>query len=106
MARGRAAGEARRRQVEAAPEEMDRAGLADEAGLEALQRGVHLEQRPPEQVGVPRVVRNMLLVLFERDGVGELHRMGPEGDIEWQFRRREECGRGASIRPPGSPDDC
>ena len=40
MPRCRSAGEATGRQIEAAPEEMDRAGLTHEAGLEALQHSV------------------------------------------------------------------
>ena len=82
MARRRSAREARRRQIETAPEEVDRAGLADEAGLEALQHAVGLAHRPPQQLRVARVVRAMPLVLVERNGVSDLDRMGRDGDVD------------------------
>ena len=71
---------------EAAPEEVDRAGLADEAGLEDLQDAVDLDQRPPQQLRMLRVVRVMPLVKVERDGVGDLHRMGRDGDVDPRLR--------------------
>ena len=81
MARRRTARETRGRQVEAAPEEVDRTGLADEAGPELLQHAVHLDQCLPEQVRVARVVRRVPLVLVERDRIGDLDRTGRDGDV-------------------------
>ena len=41
-----------------------------------------LDQRPPQQLRMLRVVRVMPLVQVERDGVGDLHRMGRDGDVD------------------------
>src|SRR6185295_15606889 len=66
MARCREAREARHREIESAPVKLDRAGFADECGLEDLEHAVDLDQRPPEQLRVVRVIRRMALVLIER----------------------------------------
>src|SRR4029077_11913048 len=67
--------------IETAPEEVNRAGLPDEAGLEAFEDSVRLEHGPPEELCVPRVVRPVLLVLIEWDGMGHLHRRRRDGHI-------------------------
>ena len=99
MARCRSARVARRREIEAAPEEVDRAGLANKAGLEALQNAVDLDQRPPQLLRVVRVVRGMPLVLIEWD-----RRRRPQPDGARCRRRCRELGappgtRGRTARP-------
>src|SRR5271156_3449892 len=74
MARGRAAGEARDRQIETAPEEMDGAGLAEIAGAEQLEEAIHLDERAPEAMCGLGVIGGVDLVLRETDRVREFVR--------------------------------
>src|SRR5204862_4207946 len=55
MGRSRAPGEPRDREVKAAPEEMDRARLADKSAAEELEDPVRLHERAPEAVSSRRV---------------------------------------------------
>src|SRR5439155_20928508 len=55
VARRRTPREACHGEVEAAPEEMDGAALADETGTERLQHAVRLYEHAPEALGVLRV---------------------------------------------------
>ena len=73
---------ARHREIEAAPEELDRARFADEAGLEGLEHAIGLNQRAPQQLRMLRVVRVVPFVQVERDGVGDLHGTGRDRDVD------------------------
>ena len=75
---GRPSGEAGHREVEAAPEEMNGAVLADEPRPEALEDAVHLEQDPPESLRGRRVVGGVRPVLGEGNRVLDL--VGPTVD--------------------------
>jgi hypothetical protein len=67
MGRRLGPGKARRGQVEAAPEEVHGAGLADESRAELLEHPVRLHEYAPEAVGVDGVVGGVLHVLVEGD---------------------------------------
>ena len=82
MRRRAAAGKARHCQVEAAPEEMHRAHLADKAGAECSENPVGLHQDPPEAVDVFGVIGAVLPILLERYGIGDLDRRRPNPDVE------------------------
>src|SRR3546814_13275704 len=69
MQRRTPAREARHRQIEAAPEEVDGAHLADVARTELLEHAIDLEQPSPEALCVLRVVGGVLPILAERDWV-------------------------------------
>ena len=79
VGRGAAAGETGDGKVEAAPEEVGRAGLAEEAGAEQLQHPVGLQEGAPEALGLRAVVDAGLRVLGERDRLG--HLVGRRVDI-------------------------
>ena len=72
------------RQVERAPEDVYRAGLADEPAAERLEHAVHLDERPPEPAHGVAVIAGVDVVLAERDGVRDLDRHRPDGrgDVE------------------------
>ena len=74
MERSRPPGEARDREVEAAPEEVHRARLSEEAAPEQLEDAIGLDEHPPEAMGRLGVVAGVGAVLRERDGVGHLVR--------------------------------
>jgi hypothetical protein len=78
MGRRAPPGEARHRQIEAAPEEMHRARLAEKAAAEQLEHPVGLHQRAPEAVRGLGVVRLMRFVQGEADRVR--HLVGPVVD--------------------------
>ena len=56
MERRAAPGEPGHREIEAAPEEMDRARLAEKPGTEQLEDAIRLHERAPEAMGGRRVV--------------------------------------------------
>src|SRR5947209_2169330 len=74
MQRRGAAGEARHREIEAAPEEMHGTAFADKPRAETLQDALRLHQRPPEKPRRVRIVRAYRGVLVERFWVGHLVR--------------------------------
>src|SRR5262249_9461137 len=80
VARCRATREARHGEVEAAPEEVDGAALADEAGAERLHDPVGLDEHAPEALGVFGVVGRVSSVLRERDGGVDL--VGARVDVD------------------------
>src|SRR5579863_1795079 len=59
-----AAREARHRKIETAPEKMDRAGFADEAGAKFLENRLAANKNPPETIGVFGIVRGVLCILI------------------------------------------
>src|SRR5262249_52826103 len=62
------AGESGISQVEASPEEMNRAAFADEARSEFLNHPAGGKQNPPEALDILGVVRAVLLVPLKRNG--------------------------------------
>src|SRR5271156_6819303 len=112
MERGRSSREPRHCEIEAAPEEMDRARLADKSGTEELEDAVRLNQRAPEAVGGGCVIggvgpvlrkadrtQNFVRRLLDRDGnahaVEEIDGCGKEiGDRLWP-ERQEPFGASA-----------
>src|SRR6185437_8090573 len=88
-----AAGEAGDAMVEAAPEEMHRARLADEAAAELLQYRIDRAQHAPEPLDRLALVGRMRRVLVERDRIGDLLRQGPDVDLKAQrVERRQGLG--------------
>ena len=97
---GGPAREPRDGEVEGAPEEVHGADLAEEPAAEHLEDAIHLDERPPEPLHLLAVVRRVLRVLLERDGVGDLHRHRPHGrgqpePIEVLHQLGVEVGDGA-----------
>ena len=74
MERRRPSGKAGDREVEAAPEEMDRARLAEEAAAEELEDAIGLDERAPETMGRGAVVGSVGAVERKADRVGNLVR--------------------------------
>src|SRR5579883_285796 len=74
--RRRSAGEPSDRQIEAAPEEMHRAALADEARTKILQNRAGRNENAPEAMRILGIVRFMHFVLRERNRVSDLVRAG------------------------------
>ena len=62
------------RQIERAPEEVDRAALADEARAKLLEDPIGLHEDAPEAVGVLRIVGAVRFVPIEADRIGDLVR--------------------------------
>src|SRR5215208_2221362 len=70
----RTSGKARHSQVETAPEEMHRTAFAAKVRSEFLKHPIALHQNAPESVGVFPIVRPMLFIFIERNGVLNLVR--------------------------------
>ena len=77
MGRGGSSGEPRDREIEAAPEEMDRARLADKAAAEELEDAVRLHQCAPEAMGGGRVIGGVRPVLAKSGSDWELRSAFP-----------------------------
>ena len=86
-------------EVERSPEQVHRAGLADEPGAEHLEDALHLDEREPEPPHGVRVVAGVDPVVRERDRVGDLDRHRPDlgGDTEVGEQRHRRSRR--SRRP-------
>ena len=82
MGRGRAAGKARDRHVEAAPEEVHRACLAEKARAELLEHAIHVDEDAPELLRVMGIISRVLAVPLKRNGVGDLDRHRPDPDLQ------------------------
>src|SRR5580693_5776415 len=72
-------GKTRHRQVEASPEKMDRAALADEMAAKFLKYGIHTNQYPPECVREHRVVGLMRNIFGKGNRTG--HFIGSGVDL-------------------------
>src|SRR2546429_7469802 len=83
-------GEAGPGKVAAAPEEVHRAALADEAAAEGREDPVRLHQHTPEAIGVFGIVRRVLPVRVERDRVLELVRRRVNLHLQTQLPQRRE----------------
>jgi hypothetical protein len=78
------AGEARHRQIEAAPEEVHRARLAEKAATELVEDVRDRDHRAPASIGIVGIVGGMDGVLLEGDGIGDFDRHGPDVHIDAQ----------------------
>src|SRR5690349_11755594 len=76
------AGEARHRQVEAAPEEMDRAALANKSRTKLCEYFVRLLQDAPETVRVFGIIRGVLMILFEGNRIWHFDRDRPDFHLD------------------------
>src|SRR5262249_13029164 len=90
MRRREPAGKARDREVEASPEEMHRADLADKTGPEQREHAMRAEQNAPEARGVVAVVGSVHTVTIERNGVGDLVRHRVDTDVDAKLGQRGE----------------
>ena len=79
---------ARHGEIEAAPEEVDGADFAEEAGAKLGEDTLGLDQDAPETPGVLWVVGVVLLVLSEGNGVGQLDRHGPNFHLDAEVSER------------------
>src|SRR5579871_929268 len=70
--RGTSARKASNRKIETAPEKMYRTVFADKAGAKLFEDFIGADQDPPEAVCIFWIIRGMLCVLVERDGLGNL----------------------------------
>src|SRR5258707_15602111 len=87
MARCAASRKTRHRQIEAAPEEVDRARFAEEAGAELLEHavGVHKDlQEAPHRI---RIVRGVRDVLREANRLRQFVRHLVDGDVNAEVRK-------------------
>src|SRR5215831_2744801 len=80
MERGRPPRETGHGEVEAAPKEMNRACLAQEAGSKKLEYAIGLDERAPKAVGGGGVVGGVGAVLRKWDRMGHLVRHLMDGD--------------------------
>ncbi len=78
MQRSAPPGEAGQGQVGGAPEEVDRAALAEEAGAKADEYALDLHQGAPEVAGDGRIIGPRRMVLRERDWFGDLVGFGDD----------------------------
>ena len=86
MTRRAPAGKACHREIEAAPEEMDRARLAEESGTELLEDAVSVHknlQKAPYRV---RVIRGVLMVLRKADRLRQFIGHLVDGDVNAELR--------------------
>src|SRR5687767_11692116 len=87
MARSRAAGEARARDVERTPPEMHRTRLPEELPAELLEHAAGLNEYLPAPLRRIRIVRRMRFVVSERRRVRQLGRN--RADLHIDVERRE-----------------
>src|SRR5581483_6964017 len=97
--RGAASGESRNRQVEASPEKVDRTDFPEKAGAEFLKDFLDGHERTPEVGDGDRVVRGVLVVCIEGDGVWHFHRYMPDLDMDSErIERRKKLAIKVSHR--------
>src|SRR5208282_4852188 len=85
---------ARDRKVEAPPEEMDGARLAEEGGTEMCENFVHREEYAQEATSVIAIVSSVLIVLIEGNGISDLARRGRDPHVQPEFGH---CGKQLGI---------
>src|SRR4030088_3645583 len=93
MARRAPARKARHREIEAAPEEMHRAGLAEEGGAELLEHPIGIDQYLQETPHSIRIVGGMLVVLRKPDRLRQVvgHLVYCDVDAEFGEIRHDRC---------------
>ena len=113
MRRRRSPGESRHREIEAAPEEVHGARLAEERSLEVLERAVGREQHTMKAPDVIRIIGRMHVVFRERNRIGNFVRTAVDSDVQTQiaesleqtgvkrrdrFSSQRQCARRPVIR--------
>src|SRR5512142_2465714 len=78
MGWGGSTGETRDRKIEAAPEEMHRAALAEETAAKVREQIMRIEQHTPEALRHLRIIGSVDFVAFKGNWIGDLHRHGPD----------------------------
>jgi hypothetical protein len=81
---------ARDRQVEAAPEELHRAALADEGTAAVSEHLLDLEQDAPEALRLFAVIAGVHGIILKSDRILDLHRH--RADLHWQPHGQQRCG--------------
>src|SRR5436305_11300510 len=79
------AGKARYREIEAAPEKMDRAALAAETRTKFLENPISLQKHAPEPIGVFRIVSRVFLIAVKRDRLQRFVRLHPDLHFNAEF---------------------
>src|SRR5690242_1723887 len=88
MARRRAAGKTRRSEIEAAPEKVDRARLAEEASAECAEHALHLDQRAPEAAGGLPIIGSLGTILGEGHRIRHFAGLRIEPAIDVKIAKR------------------
>src|SRR5215510_11271655 len=102
MAWRTAARKAGHRQIEAAPEKMHRARLADEAGAELFEQAVAVDEDLQEALHRLGIVGGMCRVLRESRWLRQLVRHVADDELDSEFgQRRHHGGVEACDRLPG-----
>src|SRR5512143_1946341 len=93
MPRRAAAGKARHREIEAAPEEVHRARLAEETGAELLEHPVGVDEDLEKAPHGIRVVGSMSIVLREPDRLRQFvgHLVDGNEDAEFREISHDSC---------------
>src|ERR1051326_534184 len=94
MRRRAPSGQARHREVEAAPEEVDRADLAEEVAAEFRKDVAGRDEDAPKARDGGGVVRGVLRVFLERDGCGDFGWRRVDRDVDAQLA---QCGHPARV---------
>jgi hypothetical protein len=101
---GGPAGVARRGEVERAPVELDRAGLAGEAGPELIEYPLDLTQDVPVPLGLGWVIGRMHGVLVKGDRIWYFHRAGPDRHVQPKVVERRHRVGVEVAHGPAQPD--
>jgi hypothetical protein len=90
--RGGATGKTGDGMVEATPEKVHGAGLAEEAGAELLENAIHGDEDLPEPARIFGIVRGVDAILVKGNGVGDFHWHFPNLDLD--ARRAKHAHKG------------
>src|SRR6266404_9736619 len=93
MARRTAAGKTRHREIKAAPEEMHRAGLAEEAGAELLEHPIGIDKNLKKAPHRVRVVGGVLVILREAERLRQLVRHLVDHDVNAELGENSHNSR-------------
>src|SRR5947209_5282704 len=70
------------REVEASPEKLDRAALADKLGPECFKDSIRLYEDTPEAVGIFRVIGSMDIIFITSDGIRHFTWQRVDGHVD------------------------
>src|SRR5258708_39716284 len=93
MARRAAAGKTRHSEIETAPEEMHRAGLAEEAGAELLEHPIGVDKNLKKAPHRVRVVGGVLVILREADRLRQFVRHLVDHDVNAELGENSHSSR-------------
>src|ERR1700739_33899 len=97
MARCASAGKTRYREIETAPEEMDRAGLAEEAGAELFEHPVDTDKNLQKPLHRVWIVGGMLVILRKPNRIRQFVRHVVDGNVNAEFGERGHDRRVESL---------